>query len=173
MSTMLKHLYGENFPDSNFCKLKGLNNLEKHYFSHPEMSSELRKHLQESFSTNFSMSERKQVQIMKAWLAYMWEEFVAKENVSLLNKLRNAQIIIWFSLWYLWDSFAIEWKEKSDILSTILDLYFGIFDNYETVIEHRLEMKKKNILLKEQEKLAKEYRKKYESAMKQVTALQK
>lgn len=64
-------------------------------------------------------------------------------------------------------------KKNSDILSTILELYFGIFDNYETVIEHRLEMKKKNIILKEQEKLAKEYKKKYESAMKQVMSLEK
>ena len=71
MSTMLKYLYGENFPDSNFCKLKGLSNLEKHYFSHPEMSVELRKHLQEKFTTNFSMSERKQIQVMKSWLTYM------------------------------------------------------------------------------------------------------
>lgn len=78
-----------------------------------------------------------------------------------------------FSICYLCQQFSIECKEKSDILSTILELYFGIFNNYETVIEHRLEMKKKNILLKEMEKLTKEYKQKYENAMKNVTSLQK
>jgi hypothetical protein len=78
-----------------------------------------------------------------------------------------------FSICYLCQQFALECKEKSDILSTILELYFGIFNNYETVIEHRLEMKKKNVLMKEMERNAKEYKQKYDNAMKSLTSLQK
>ena len=143
LSTMMKYLSEDGFIKSNFCTTKGIKNLEKEYLSNPEMTDELRKHLQQKFSTKFSMNERKQMQTMKLWLNYMKEEFVEKENVSLLNKLRNSQIIMCFSLLYLCQQLAIECKEKSDILSTILELFFGIFDNYETVIEHRLDAKKK------------------------------
>lgn len=101
ISKMIKYLSEDAIASSNFCTMKGLNNIEKQFSSHPEMTEELRKHLQSKFSTSFSMSERKQMQVMKLWLGYMKEEFVEKENVSLLNKLRNAQIIMCFSLCYL------------------------------------------------------------------------
>lgn len=55
---------------------------------------ELRKHVQSRFTTHFSMSERKQTQVLKSWLEFMTEEYVSKENNSMLNKLRNAQIIM-------------------------------------------------------------------------------
>lgn len=58
------------------------------------MTPELLKHLQAKFSTTFSMSERKQMQVMKEWINYMKEQFVAKEGVPLLNKIRNSQIIM-------------------------------------------------------------------------------
>ena len=54
-----------------------------------------------------------------------------------------------------------------------MELYFGIFTNYETVIENRLETKKKNILLREQEKLAQDYKNKYEKALNKITLFQK
>lgn len=94
VSTMVKYLYGDGMLNSKFCSMKELKNIEKEYVSHPDMTDELRKHLQQKFSTKFNMNERKQMQTMKLWLNYMKEEFVDKEDATLLNQLRNSQIIM-------------------------------------------------------------------------------
>ncbi|CAI2383698.1 unnamed protein product [Moneuplotes crassus] len=158
IQTMIKYIQEGSLSKSNFCSLKNIKNIEKEYASHPEMTDDLRKHLQQKFSTKFSMNERKQMQIMKLWMNYMKEQFVEKDSNSLLNKLRNSQVIMCFSICYLCQQLAIECKEKSDILSTILELYFNIFNNYETVIESRLEARKKNIMKQEMERLEKQYK---------------
>lgn len=58
-------------------------------------------------------------------------------------------------------------------MSTILELYFGIFDNYETVIEHRLEAKKKNIINQEIIRLEKKYKEMNERLMRKTPLVQK
>ena len=93
----------ERIEDEKNIRNKGLkvkafgndHNIQEEYDIHKVLEDkELRKHIQNKFTTHFKMTERQQTQVMKSWLEFMKEEYVNKENKSMLNKLRNAQTLM-------------------------------------------------------------------------------
>ncbi|CDW85585.1 UNKNOWN [Stylonychia lemnae] len=114
-----------------------------------------------TYKIDYKMSQREKIQMLYQWLMHMIKRNVVSKEITQIEKLRNSQVIICYTIVNLIDQFSIECNEKGLCLEKCLQMFFQLFETYESIIERRVEKKRELIEIREREKIIDEYRKKY------------